>query len=748
MRSNTQASPDDIDLLSIWSAIRRTLPLLLGLTIGAGVLTFGVLSTMAPRYTSEAQLAIGTKTTNPFPDGKDKPAGSDSATQRMDPAAINTQVRALLSNDLLLKVARKLELEKVPEFNPREGDLDLFSKAMRLAGLARIREGETVDETMLATIGRQLEVASPKESRAIYVRFTSADATLAATFANTLAEEYRGSLVTSVVEENRDVVLALEPQIDQLRRQLIDAEAAISRTRVEIDRTAGGLQKTPLIEQRLGELTAELSRADAQKSDAESKWRAAREALQTGNAGSLPEVQKSPLIQSLEQQRVRLERSISELSASLLPGHPRMQQLNADLAGLKRQITGEIQKFAVGLEKESRVATLRVDSISKQIGDLKGRVVSTSGEDAKLGALEATAKSRRAELDRLQKQLEDNKTVVATKTVPVEAKVVAQARASSTPTFPKKAPFSILAMAGTFLLGLAWVVTRELLTGARSNPGNAGGAHPRGPMSPSLGGEMAVARAVASRISPPAAMAAAAATVVVAGAVKANEDVAVAATATEQTLDGIATRLLERSQDQPGFRTLVAPETRQIDATAEAVALAESLSDGGRQVVLVDWNLEGAGAADAIGIPKQPGMTDLLQGDVSFEDVITLLPNSTVHYIACGNALADPALAADADRLNLVLDALDEAYDHIVLVGRHEAVRALFQCIEGRFDAGITVAEVRNRQPLVEDEAGSFLGFQVTDLDVIRFERGAGLAPAAKRPGVARKAAGSTEARI
>jgi polysaccharide biosynthesis transport protein len=70
-----------------------------------------------------------------------------------------------------------------------------------------------------------------------------------------------------------------------------------------------------------------------------------------------------------------------------------------------------------------------------------------------------------------------------------------------------------------------------------------------------------------------------------------------------------------------------------------------------------------------------------------------------------------------------MLDALDEAYDHIVVIGNHDAARALFQTIEGRFDAGITIAEPSKRQPLIEEEPGSFLGFEVSELDVIRFER-------------------------
>ncbi len=727
MRSHRAASADDIDIMSLMAALKRSLPRLLIVTIGAGALSFGVLSTMAPRYSSVAQLAIVAKSTNPFPDGRDRNTPSDSVTSRMDKEAINTQVRALQSTDLLLKVANGLKLSQLPEFNPRAGDLDTFAKISRLIGLAGLRPGETVDDTVLATLAKQLEISSPKESRSINVRFSSSDSELAAIFANRLAEDYRSSLVTDTVKETSDVVAALEPKVEQLRRELIEAEAEVERTRVQIDRTIGGQQKTPLIDQRLGELTAELSRADALRSDAESKWRGAKELMQTGSGSALPEAQKSPLIQNLEQQRVRLERSISELSASLLPGHPRMQQLNADLGGLKRQITGELQKLAQSLEKEARVGVLRVESIAKQITELKGRVINTSGDDAKLRAIDASAKSKRAELERLQKQLEDNKTVVVTKTVPIEARIVEQARASSVPTFPKKMPITLLVMTGTMLLGLAWIVTRELLVGARSGAGNVGGSAPKRPMPPSGGGTGGPPRGglepMLGRVAPIGPAAARATT----GAATAVDPTLVTApdAAPELTIETIAERVIARSAGQAGFRTMIAPESRSLDCTQEAIALARALSDADRQVLLVDWSFEGTGFSAELGVASVPGMNDLLTGAASFEDVITRVPGNDAHYLACGAELTDASVCADADRLNLVLDALDEAYEHIVVSANHDGARQLFQTIQGRFDAGVIVGDSKKRQSLIEDEPGSFLGFEVTDLDVMRCERSA-----------------------
>ena len=48
------------------------------------------------------------------------------------------------------------------------------------------------------------------------------------------------------------------------------------------------------------------------------------------------------------------------------------------------------------------------------------------------------------------------------------------------------------------------------------------------------------------------------------------------------------------------------------------------------------------------------------------------------------------------------------------------------------FDAGVLVADDKKRVSVLKDPPGTFLGFEVADIDVIRFER-AGIAPAANQ---------------
>ncbi len=164
-----------------------------------------------------------------------------------------------------------------------------------------------------------------------------------------------------------------------------------------------------------------------------------------------------------------------------------------------------------------------------------------------------------------------------------------------------------------------------------------------------------------------------------------------------QSVADLAHQLVSHPQDIGGFRALMTGSTDQIDAGGEAIDLVKAMADAGADVILVDWSPEGHGIAERIGADPRAGLNELLQGQAKFEDVVTRIPASGAHFIPAGTAVLDRDMLLDPDQLNLTLDALDTAYDHIVVVARSDVARALFEAILGRFDAGIIVSEPKRR---------------------------------------------------
>ena len=200
MTGRHAASPDDIEMSSVFSALKKNLPKLLLWSAALGGLTYGFLSTLAPKYQSQAEIQIEAKgSSNAFSDPKSGGAGTEIVTTRTDKEAINTHVRALQSPDLMAKIAEEMKLNEKSEFNSAKGPVDFADRLFRPIGVGGLRPGESERDRVLGALFKQTEVYSAKESRFIGVRVTSIEPALAADIANKISDTFRNSLASAVV---------------------------------------------------------------------------------------------------------------------------------------------------------------------------------------------------------------------------------------------------------------------------------------------------------------------------------------------------------------------------------------------------------------------------------------------------------------------------------------------------------------------------------------------------------------------
>ena len=717
MRTHTQASPDDIDISSLWSVMKRNATRIFTVSAVMGLGTFGILLLVPSRYTSETKIEVGGPgIQNVF--GEAKTAGNqtpDAIAVKVDKEAVASQVQFLQSSDLANKLAKDMQLNKIAEFNS-ELNNGFVSEMLRLVGIAGPREGETEPERVLAAYFKALRVFQVKESRVIAVEFTATDSKLAATAANRLVELYQDDLRNRRTTVPVAAEKWLKPRIAELEKEATAADAEVEKFRTDSDIRKGATPDRTLDDQRLQELTTEVGKVQAARSEAESRARTARELMQRGSVDAIPEVQKSPVIQALIAQRTRVEREKAEADTSLLSGHPRMKQLNANVTDIRRQVAKEATAIVDGLDREAKGLALREELASKSLREAKTQVSGKSVDNVKLSSLVGQAKAKRAELESLQEKYQAALSRTGKDTATVEAQVISTALPSSVPSSPKRAMLSMLASAAGLILGFALVILKELFAGSRRGGPMQAGANLAEPgFAPSLAQMVPASAARTQRAAAPAAPQAAAK----AAATPAAHAVP---TADSASIDAIARRIAGNAQGQGGYRTVITGSAAGVQTHDEALDLAAALTASGKQVAIVDWCSDGRGLSHPLGLNPQPGLMDLLDGRASFEDVIRRVPDAEVHVVPCGSA--QPGVKLNADRINLVLDALDEAYDHIIVTGEHTAIRDLFQTIQGRFDAGVVVADPRFPTAAGEAGDGIFLGFQVTEIDVLRIDRG------------------------
>ncbi len=386
----------DIDFTALSRAVYRNSHKIFVAALLVGAITFAGLSTLTPRYASEARLLIGGKgLQDPFRVARDAQNSRNMISATMSEEGVASQAQILKSQDLAVKVINALQLKQRKEFNPSSAEPSFFGKIASHFRRDTPLSERAIDEKVLRAYSRSLEVVHPKKTRVLEVRFTSADPQLAAAMANSLSEFYLEWLSGQSISTNRSASNWLSTEIERLRVEVKNGERAVEDYKASKGFFVGGTQQTLLSSQELAEINSELAKAKALKSEAEARL----QLVLANNAETSPDVVRSSLVQRLVEQRVRVERSVSANATLLRPAHPVMQKLNADLLSIKKQISSEISKLSESLQKEVHVATLREAAVRTRLDDLKSNVARSSDDSVELRSLERDAKSKRETLE-------------------------------------------------------------------------------------------------------------------------------------------------------------------------------------------------------------------------------------------------------------------------------------------------------------------------------------------------------------
>lgn len=730
---------EDIDFATLGRAVWRAKGWIAGLAILAGIVTFVGLSMMRPLFTSEARILIQNDEsafTRPESD-----QGRDQQVVALDEQAVQSQVQVLTSRDLAVEVVKALDLTNNPEF-AKDAGVSLLRRFLNRMGLGR-GSPKSEEEKATTAFAEHLSVFQLTKSSVIAVEYTSGDSPLAAEAANKLADAYINWQRDAKLEQTKDATTWLSTQIEVLRAEVAESEAAAEQFRSSQGLVAGSNNVT-LNAQQLSELNSQVILANAQKSEAEARARLIKKMLaDNGDINATPEVLKSELIGRLIDQRVQVQRQLAELSATLMPSHPRIKQLTSELADVRSQIRDEAAKIVKGLENEAAVASAREASLRNNLNDLKTQTSGQSEAEIKLRALEREAKANRDLLESYLARYRDASARHDMGAVPAQAAIVSRAHASVLPSFPKIGPITLLVTAVTALLALAYVLASEMigapavqreplraieprLKARREPPARPAAALPQFAETDPSAGELSAAAGILDRLrrglslgvgEPPAVgstpdaagmplrpndlrhylnqrIAAAtsepASDSVRNGAASAPKGSTSKVGPVLKSLDAVLNHILASAKGRGAPRALlVAGVSAKVDATPEAIQIARALVARREQVVLVDLTRGASAVSGALGLPRAPGFTDLAAGRAGFDDVVRIDADTPLQVIAAGNPKVK-AKGDEAESFTRVFEALTQVYDRVVFHADREAVRTFAPAL--KFELPVVVA--------------------------------------------------------
>ena len=458
----------EIDLRAIGATLRRRYRVYVVPTILAFVLVGIYVNVATKRYTAQSQILLENQET--FFTRPDRVSVPSESLSQLDETAVASQVQLISSPDLARRAIVALKLAGNDEFDPAARGLNPISRILVLVGLLPDPIRESPETRITDTFLQRLTVFSPPKTRVITVEFTSRDASLAARAANTIADLYIKEQSAAKRGMAQEAAEALSAQIADLRVKLANADVERERYRSTTGLLAGTNNMT-ISGQQLADINSDLSRARSIQADAQAKSSMIRELLRSGKAADVAEVTNNEIVRRIWDQRSLAQAQLALEARTLLPAHPRIKELTAQVAQYDATLKSAAKQAATTLENEAKIAGQRVANLETVLNQQKQAAGLANGDEVHLRALERIAQGYKDQLESSTTKYEEALARQSSTATPADARIISRAVRPQLPSYPKKIPFIAFGTIAALVFSAGYVVAAELLSGRGSVDG-------------------------------------------------------------------------------------------------------------------------------------------------------------------------------------------------------------------------------------------------------------------------------------
>ncbi len=411
---------DGIDIRGLIDVLRRRWWMVLGPALILGGLALAYVMVTPQLFTASTLLLLDPRDQRVLQNDV-LPAGAGS-----DAALVESQVRLVTSDTVLVRVVESLNLANIEEFG---GDAD--SPVERAA--------DALDK-----LADRISALRADRTYVLELRAKANDPVLARRIADALANAYIDDQIDAVRSATRKTNENVTARLGELREQLRLADEQVQQYRA-----ANGLvgrDGNSITEQQLAELNQRLIQARAILATAQARY----DQLSRGNAGASPEALSSQAMSGLRTQEAEVARREADLSATYGDRHPAVMKVRAELSSIRAQIGAEVSRYGESARNELAIARADAAALQAELDRLTGRDVVDTRALIELRELQREADATRtiyeAMLTRAKETGEQQELATST------ARVIAPAVTPSAASYPPK--LLILGIAVAFGLGL------------------------------------------------------------------------------------------------------------------------------------------------------------------------------------------------------------------------------------------------------------------------------------------------------
>jgi succinoglycan biosynthesis transport protein ExoP len=458
------------------------------LTVSLLSIALGVAYLIAarPTYTATAAMLIDTRKTQFL---QQQPLTSE---QLIDPAAVESQVIVLKSDNIALSVIKKLRLNEDREFigsDPKSGATFLYNTGISaiktlqrtLREKLQLNEDPELSESPLSSeyllmrraldsFKAQLDVKRDPLSYIIEVSFKSYDAEKAARVANAIVDAYIEDQLDAKYQSTLRASNWLQDRIRDLREQASAGEQAVVDYRREhniliLEAAIGGSPTGKSTSgQRVSELNSQLIIARTQTAEARARLDRIQAVLSSDSSGAVDstvtDTLKNDVVTKLRSQYLDLQRRAMEWSARYGSSHLAVVNLRDQMRVTRAAILDELRRVAETYKSDFEIAKQRNDAMQKEYDQAVAQAERNNQAQVVLSDLESKSKTYRALYENFLQRYMDS---VQQQSFPItEARMISPAARPSRKSAPQTFLTLAIAACAGMLFGFAIGVLRDM----------------------------------------------------------------------------------------------------------------------------------------------------------------------------------------------------------------------------------------------------------------------------------------------
>lgn len=593
----------------------------------------GILLAMLTRleYAATVTIQVARETANVLNiEGVD----TDEGSRYWDQEFYQTQYALLKSRSLSEAVVRDLGLADnyvfLADFDEDAvEDVKQMPRDERFSLATNIVNGNTV-------------IAPVRESSIIDVRYASPNPAMAATIANSIAENFVQSNLTRRFEAAAYARQFIQNRLNQVRNRLEESERkaveyATQQGLIKIDTGVEGSQQS-LVNRDLAQLSQALVEARANRVAAEAQYRA-------GTGGSIAaQSLTNSAINVLRGQRAELVGELSKLEANFGPEYPQVVALRSQVAELDRQIRREESRVGSGVTQDMagryRQALQTEQALAARVETLKSQLLGEQNRSIQYQIIQRDVDTNRALYEALLQRFKEVGVAGGIGTNNIS--IIDRALVPDAPFKPNLPLNVILGLLIGLVIGALTAIMLEQLEEAAVLPDDF---HRK--LGIPLLGATPKMRATA----------------------EVQEALLEAKSPLSEAYFSILTSIqFSTSHGAPTSLMLTSAQAREGKSTT-AMALSQALAAVGARVLLIDGDMRNPSMHKLLQRPLSAGLSNLLTGQGDFDSLVQTSNTPNLWVMMAGHIPPNPAELLSTGTIDQVLREATSRFDHVVIDG-------------------------------------------------------------------------------